>query len=89
MPILLPPVASTGEYALSFGPLIMVHVWLAMALTSLAIGALKGATLGRGPDLVYPLSRVPTHPLRALGSAARGNKCVEFLPHTYHGLTLI
>ena len=89
MPILLPPVASTGEYALSFGPLIMVHVWLAMALTSLAIGALKGPTLGKGPDLVYPLSRVPTHPLRALGSAARGNKYVEFLSHKYHGLTLM
>ena len=64
----------------------MDHVCAATALASLAIGALKVATLGRGPDLVYPLSRVPTHHRRALGSAARGNLIGELSSCKYHGL---
>lgn len=38
----------------------MDHVCAAMVLDSLAIGALNGATLGKGSDLVHSLCRVPT-----------------------------
>ena len=65
----------------------MVVIYAANALVSLAIGTLKGATLGKGPDLVQPMLRVPTHPRRALGSAARGNIDGELFSCWYHGLT--
>ena len=30
--------------------------------------------LGKGEDLTYPFGRVPTHPRRVLGVAARGKR---------------
>ena len=44
-------------------------------------------TLGKGLDLMYPLGRVPTHPLRVLGTAALGKERGEFASCRYHGRT--
>ena len=41
--------------------LVIVDKCAANALVSLAIGALKGATLGKGPDLVSLLLMVSTY----------------------------
>ena len=51
----------------------------ACAARALIIGARCRVNLGKGPDLVYPFSRVPTHPLRALGAAARGRYICELI----------
>ena len=47
--------------------------WKALCALVLTRLDLRGtASLGNGTALVYPSGRVPTHPLRALGAAARG-----------------
>ena len=43
--------------------------------------------LGSGTERTYPFGRVPTHPHRALGAAARGRILGEFSSWRYHGLT--
>ena len=43
--------------------------------------------LGRGEDRIYPLGRLPTHPFRVLGFAARGKKRGELFMWRYQGRT--
>ena len=45
------------------------------------------ANLGKGADLTYPLGRVPTHPRRVLGAAARGKQRGAPGAYKYHCLT--
>ena len=44
--------AMIAKYHAQICALVMVAICAANALVSLAIGVLKGATLGKGPDLV-------------------------------------
>ena len=41
-------------------------------------------SLGKGKALTYPLGRVPTHPRRVLGVAARGKRRGVPGAHRYH-----
>ena len=43
--------------------------------------------LGRGADRIYPLGRLPTHPFRVFGIAARGKKRGELCMWRYQGRT--
>jgi hypothetical protein len=44
-------------------------------------------SLGKGEDLTYPFGRVPTHPRRVLGAAARGKRRGASRAYKYHCLT--
>ena len=54
-----------------------MRIGRAVRLPTLAEASLL-CILGSGTERTYPLGRVPTHPRRALGAAARGNILGEF-----------
>ena len=61
-----------------------------MAVATFATSALVlcvRGTLGKGTLRMYPSFRVPTHPFRALGHAARGKYRGEFSICKYQGRT--
>ena len=58
----------------------------AVRLPTLAAASLL-CILGSGTERTYPFGRVPTHPRRVLGAAARGSILGEFSSWRCHGLT--
>ena len=57
-----------------------------LAVTAVMWAALA-VTRGRGADLMWPLARVPTDPLRVLDAAALGRYLGKFFLCRYQSLT--
>ena len=69
---------------------LVITVWRDVA--PLLVGACLLSPIwshGNGTDLMYPLERLPTHPLRVLGVSALGRTCGGVVAWRYHGQIML